>query len=83
MPGNSKGGHKAAATIRARHGRGFYVRIGHLGGKASKTGGFASAKVGKDGLTGAQRAKIAGAVGGAKSRRGKVTAVRRVKAKVS
>ena len=83
MAGNATGGHRAAATIRARHGRDFYVKIGHLGGKASKTGGFASTKVGKDGLTGAQRAKIAGAAGGARSRRGKATAVRRVNVKVS
>ena len=38
--------------------------IGAMGGKVSRKGGFASAKVGKDGLTGAQRAKRAGAVGG-------------------
>ena len=32
-------------------------------------GGFASKKIGRDGLTGAERAKQAGAVGGAISRR--------------
>ena len=77
MAGNAKGGHQAAKTIRARHGRDFYVRIGRLGGMKSRHGGFASTKVGKDGLTGSQRAKLAGARGGSKSRRGKTTAVRR------
>lgn len=82
MPGNSKGGRRAAATIRSRHGRDFYVSIGRLGGRKSRNGGFASTKVGKDGLTGAQRAKLAGARGGAKSRRGKATPVRRIDVKV-
>ncbi len=82
MAGTEKGGYKAADTIRSRHGRDFYVRIGRLGGIKSRHGGFASTKVGKDGLTGAQRAKMAGARGGSKSRRGKVTAVRRIKVEV-
>ncbi|MYB40113.1 hypothetical protein F4X86_02455 [Candidatus Saccharibacteria bacterium] len=82
MSGNSDGGRLAAATIRAKHGRDFYVKIGQLGGRKSRNGGFASPKVGKDGLTGAQRAKLAGARGGAKSRRGKATAVRRINVKV-
>lgn len=82
MAGNSKGGALAAQTIRKRHGRDFYVRIGKLGGERSRNGGFASPKVGKDGLTGAQRAKLAGARGGAKSRRGKAKAVRRINVKV-
>ena len=81
MAGTKKGGHKAANTIRLRHGRDFYVNIGAMGGKVSRKGGFASAKVGKDGLTGAQRAKRAGAVGGTRSRRGKATAVRRINVK--
>lgn len=80
MAGTEKGGYKAASTIRLRHGRDFYVRIGHLGGvKKGRKKGFASDKVGSDGLTGTQRAKLAGAKGGAKSRRGhKTPAVRRV-----
>ena len=68
MAGTEKGGHKAAQTIRSRYGRNFYVRIGQLGGMRSQQGGFASTKVGSDGLTGAQRAKLAGAKGGRKSR---------------
>ena len=47
MAGTSKGGYKAANTIRLRHGRDFYVRIGAQGGKKSRKGGFASAKVGR------------------------------------
>ena len=71
MPGTEKGGYKAAQTIRAKHGRDFYVRIGQKGGAKSKNGGFASQKIGKDGLTGIQRAKLAGARGGSKSKRSK------------
>ena len=41
------------------------------GGRNSSNGGFASNKIGSDGLTGAERAKLAGAVGGRLSRRGK------------
>lgn len=40
-----------------------------MGGKSSTTGGFASEKIGKDGLTGLERAKLVGAKGGRKSRR--------------
>ena len=78
MAGTKKGGLKAAATIRKRHGRNFYVQIGQVGGQMSRHGGFASTKVGSDGLTGLQRAKLVGAIGGSKSRRGK-TAIRRSK----
>lgn len=48
--------------------------MGAKGGRNGKgpgyKGGFASDEVGEDGLTGKQRAKIAGAKGGAISRRG-------------
>ena len=48
--------------------------IGSKGGANGKgpgyKGGFASDEVGEDGLTGKQRARIAGAKGGAISRRG-------------
>ena len=43
--------------------------IGAIGGRNSNNGGFASKKVGSDGLTGQQRAKKAGAIGGAVSKR--------------
>lgn len=45
--------------------------IGVAGGKKSRGGGFASNKIGKDGLTGKERAEIAGRKGGLKSRRTK------------
>lgn len=45
--------------------------MGAKGGRASANGGFASDKVGSDGLTGIQRARLAGAKGGRISRRGK------------
>lgn len=64
MPGNKIGGAKAAATIKKRYGKDYYAKIGKKGGKISTTGGFASDKVGKDGLTGKERAVIAGAKGG-------------------
>lgn len=49
--------------------RDYYRRIGSLASHPG-TGGFASNKVGKDGLTGPQRAALVGAIGGFKSRRG-------------
>ncbi len=84
MSGTVRGGILAAKTNRKRHGKDFYVRIGHEGGIRGHTGGFASAKVGDDGLTGPQRARIAGAQGGQKSRRGKsIKPVRRPAASTS
>lgn len=62
---------KAAKTNIERHGKDFYARIGRKGGNRSSTGGFADIKVGKDGLTGWERAKIAGRKGGLVSRMGK------------
>lgn len=70
MSGTKAGGAKAARTNYERHGKQFYVRIGRMGGQNGNTGGFASEKVGKDGLTGSERAKLAGAKGGTISRRG-------------
>lgn len=72
MAGSREGGLKAAATNKAKYGRGFYAHIGSIGGKKSQGGGFASSKVGKDGLTGAERAREAGRKGGLISRRGPV-----------
>lgn len=40
--------------------RDHMVAMGKKGGKLSKTGGFASDKVGADGLTGRERASIGG-----------------------
>ena len=69
MAGTKAGGLKAAKTNIEKYGKDFYKKISR---KASHpgTGGFSSFKVGKDGLTGWQRAKIAGAKGGKISKRG-------------
>ena len=70
MAGNRTGGLKARDANLKRNPN-FYRDIGRLGGAASGTGGFASEAIGDDGLTGPQRAKIAGKKGGLISRRGK------------
>lgn len=71
MSGTRAGGLKAAQTNRALHGEDFYHRIGKKGGMIpGRPSGFGSEKVGRDGLTGIERSKIAGAKGGRKSRRG-------------
>lgn len=49
--------------------RDHMVAMGKKGGKLSKTGGFASNKVGADGLTGRERARLVAAIGGLKSTR--------------
>ena len=72
MAGTREGGRKAKARNLEKYGPDFYKKIGQKGGRNGKTGGFASDKVGEDGLTGRQRAKIAGAKGGKISRRGPV-----------
>lgn len=69
MAGNKEGGMKARTYNYLVYGPDFYKRIGALGGRASRTGGFASNLVGQDGLTGRQRAAIVGAIGGRKSKR--------------
>ena len=70
MSGTVSGGKKAAQKNITRHGKNFYKEIGSKGGKNSKRGGFASEKIGKDGLTGLERAKLAGRKGGTISKRG-------------
>lgn len=64
MSGTRAGGLKAAQTNKERKGDDFYKKIGGIGGKKSKNGGFSTDKVGADGLTGPERARIAGAKGG-------------------
>jgi general stress protein YciG len=61
MPGTKKGGAKAAATNRAKYGNDFYARIGQMGGKLGRTGGFYANR---------DLARQAGAKGGRISRRG-------------
>ena len=70
MSGTVEGGRKAYLTNIKKHGQGFYQRIGQMGGWRGHTGGFASNKIGPDGLTGPQRARVVGAKGGKISRRG-------------
>lgn len=73
MAGTRAGGKKAAQTNIEKYGKDFYRNIGRRGGSNGHTGGFSSETRGKDGLTGFERAKIAGAIGGRKSRRGPST----------
>lgn len=68
MAGSREGGLEAAETNKRLYGEDWYARIGKIGGMKSRTGGFAAPG-------GRERARIAGAIGGAKSRRrGKVHA---------
>ena len=71
MAGTRAGGLQASKTNREKYGSDFYKRIGAIGGQRGRHGGFASDKVGADGLTGRERARIAGAAGGKKSRKHK------------
>ena len=68
MAGTKIGGAKAKAKNLERD-PDFYKKIGARGGRNSTTGGFASEKIGKDGLTGQERASVAGYKGGVISRR--------------
>ena len=61
MAGNLEGGRKAAATNKKLYGKDFYANIGRKGGKNGHTGGFAADP---------ERARIAGSIGGKKSKRG-------------
>lgn len=71
MSGTKLGGEAAARTNKERHGADFYANIGATGGRKGRSGGFGDDTVGADGLTGRQRAQIAGKKGGLISRRGK------------
>lgn len=70
MSGTVEGGRKAYQKNIQRHGQDFYAKIGQMGGRRGHSGGFASNKIGPDGLTGRQRARVAGSKGGKISRRG-------------
>jgi general stress protein YciG len=61
MAGTKLGGRKAAATNKAKYGRDFYARIGAMGGKLGRTGGFYANR---------ELAREAGRRGGRLSRRG-------------
>ncbi|WP_082921027.1 KGG domain-containing protein [Rhodococcus sp. HS-D2] len=60
MPGTVEGGLKAAAANKAKD-PDFYRRIGAIGGRNGRSGGFASDR---------ELARVAGAKGGKRSRRG-------------
>lgn len=62
MAGTKKGGEAAAATNKSKYGPDFYAKIGAMGGKKGKTGGFFANR---------ELARIAGAKGGRISRRTK------------
>ena len=68
ISGTKAGAAKAKIKILAKDPN-FFKKIGSIGGKNSNTGGFASDKVGKDGLTGKERSVVAGAAGGRISKR--------------
>jgi hypothetical protein len=61
MSGTVEGGKAAAKTNVKRYGKGFYGKIGKLGGSKGRTGGF---------YGNSELARIAGGKGGAISRRG-------------
>ncbi len=63
MAGTVTGGRAAAKKNVNRYGKDFYARIGAMGGRKGKTGGFAA------GAEGRERARRYGAIGGKKSRR--------------
>ena len=71
MVQTKEGSRKTAQTIKEKWGTDFYREIGRKGGKNGHTGGFASNVIGRDGLTGKERAIKVGRIGGMKSRRGK------------
>jgi hypothetical protein len=61
MAGTAEGAEKATNTNKSKYGADFYARIGALGGKAGRTGGFFANRA---------LARIAGAKGGKISKRG-------------
>jgi len=70
MAGTKAGGAKARETNMAKYGANYYAEIGAKGGRNGNTGGFASESKDKNGLTGPERARIYGAIGGKISKRG-------------
>ena len=66
MAGTPKGGAAAAETNKKKYGADFYAKIGAMGGKKGRTGGFYANR---------ELARQAGAKGGRISRRTKKTEV--------
>lgn len=65
MAGTKNGGKAAAATNKSKYGPDFYAKIGAMGGKKGRTGGFFANR---------ELAREAGAKGGRISRRTKKSA---------
>lgn len=65
MGGTVRGGLKAAATNKARHGKDFYKKLGRRGGKKGKADGVI-----KGFAANRELARSAGALGGRISRKG-------------
>ena len=63
MSGTLAGGRKARDTNKKLYGDDYYVKMGAIGGKLGRTGGFAAGEEGR------KRARIYGAVGGRISRK--------------
>lgn len=76
MAGTVTGGRLAAEANKERYGEDYYKRIGKLGGQKSRIGGFNTEKVGRDGLTGKERAIVAGRKGGLVRKKSKVEPVK-------
>ena len=66
MAGTKQGGINARNTNLKKFGEDFYKKIGAIGGKNGKTGGFAAGDAGRE------RARVYGAIGGTISRRGPI-----------
>jgi general stress protein YciG len=64
MAGTIVGGQKAAKTNKSKYGKDFYRKIGAIGGKLGRTGGFYANR---------KLASTAGRKGGLISRRGKAS----------
>jgi general stress protein YciG len=64
MAGTIEGGRKAAKTNLDKYGKAFYQEIGAKGGAKSTGGGFGYGEIGRE------KARVAGSIGGTKSRRG-------------
>lgn len=73
-PEGDRATEKWRATMAKKYGENWHnrmVEMGRVGGTRSRGGGFSDPEVGMDGLTGRQRASVAGRKGGQISRRGK------------
>lgn len=60
MAGTKTGGKKCAEVNKRKYGNDFYVKIGAMGGRVGRTGGFFANR---------ELARTAGAIGGRKSKR--------------